>query len=151
MMGVPHPKIHKMNVLSLPPRIPPLSSSSVDRAQKLRLQNEFALFVLLIGLICLIIFPPHRLFTLLAADVPDQVPAGSHVPLASWPFFDVHHAGKEVSFAVLAAEVLHDISSVVRGWEELQQEFKRSKGHVVGEVVGEEARREEQQPGKTYA
>jgi hypothetical protein len=78
---------------------------SIHCAQQLALQNILVLLVLLTGLICLVVLPPHRFVALLAHDVPHDVSARRHIPFHGITLSDVDHGGEEEGFAVLAAEV----------------------------------------------
>ena len=89
----------------LPTQATPLSNSR-HTAQQLRLQNIFALLVLLARLICPVVLPPDRLLALTTCDVAHHVPAGRHVPFAGFRGGDIDDAVEEEGFAVLAAEVL---------------------------------------------
>ena len=64
-----------MTQLLSPPRLS-------DIAQKLLLEDELSLLVLLRALVCLVVLPPDHLFTLTARDVSDGVTAGGHVAVA---------------------------------------------------------------------
>jgi hypothetical protein len=75
-------------------------------AQKLTLQDELALLVLLAGLISLVILPSDRLLALSAVNVAYDVAAGGHVALAGLRLCDVDDVIEEVRFAMLTAEVL---------------------------------------------
>lgn len=79
---------------------------SIDYLKQLRLQYKFPLLVLLAGLVGLVILPPHCFIALSAYDVSDDMSSCCHVPLHCFGSFDVHDAGEEEGFAMLAAEVL---------------------------------------------
>lgn len=83
-------------------------SASIDRTQQLRLQNELPLFVLLTSLISLVVFPTHRLITLLALDVTHDMSAGGHIPFHRFSLLDVDDGGEEECLSVLAAKVPRD-------------------------------------------
>jgi hypothetical protein len=76
-------------------------------AQKLCLENEFALLILLTRLKCLVILPSDCLLALLAVYVSHDVSTSCHVPFACFPLSDVDDAIEKVGFAMLATEVLH--------------------------------------------
>lgn len=77
-----------------------------DITQQFRLKNELPLLILLTRLKRLIVLPPHRLIALPARNIPHDVPAGCHVAFRGIAGCDVYDAVEEVSFAVLAPEVL---------------------------------------------
>jgi len=77
-------------------------------AQKLCLENEFALLILLTRLECLVILPSDCLFALLAVYVSHDVSTGCHVPFACFPLSDVDDAIEKVGFAMLATEIPAD-------------------------------------------
>lgn len=79
---------------------------SYDRTQELRLEDIFALLVLLAGLVCLVILPADRLFALSAVYVTYYVASGRHVALVWVRFGDVYDLVEEICLAVLTAEVL---------------------------------------------
>jgi hypothetical protein len=81
-----------------------LDSSNI--AQELLLEDELSLLVLLRALVGLVVFPPDHLFTLPASDVSHSVSASGHIAVARLRCLGIHHAVKEESFAMLAAEVL---------------------------------------------
>lgn len=81
-----------------------------DLAQKLRLQNELSLLVLLTRLVCLVVLPAHRLFALFAVNVTYDVPACSHIALTRLSRCDVDDAIEQICFAMLATEILLSIS-----------------------------------------
>jgi hypothetical protein len=60
-----------------------------DDAQQLRLEDEFALLVLLASLVGLVIFPSHAGVAATAVDVPDNVPARCHITLIRFGAVDV--------------------------------------------------------------
>ena len=101
------------------PNSNPMHSTPIllcDRAQKLRLKDEFPLLVLLRTLIRLIVLPSHRLLALPTMDIAHDVAARRHVTLAGLAFGDVDDGVEEVGFAVLAAEVLlHRYVSINEG------------------------------------
>lgn len=55
---------------------------STDLTQKLCLEDEFTLLVLLTGLERLVVFPAHRLFALFAMNVSYDMAAGCHIPFS---------------------------------------------------------------------
>ena len=63
---------------------------SVDRTYQLGLQDKLPLLVLLRLLIRLVVFPPHRLLALPAADIPYHMSPGRHVALDGVGLRDVH-------------------------------------------------------------
>lgn len=77
-----------------------------DVAEQLSLEDELALLVLLRVLKGLVVFPAHRLLTLAAGDVADNVAARRHVTLVGLAGVDVDDIVEEVGFAVLATEIL---------------------------------------------
>jgi hypothetical protein len=79
---------------------------SGDVAQKLLLEDELPLLILLRTLVGLVVLPPDHLFTLPASDVSHSVSAGSHVAIARLRCLGIHHAVEEEGFAMLATEVL---------------------------------------------
>jgi hypothetical protein len=81
-------------------------SQSSDIAQERLLEDELPLLVLLRALVCFVVSPTDHLFALPASDIPDSVPASSHVAVAWLGCLDVHHAVEEEGFAMLATEVL---------------------------------------------
>lgn len=86
---------------------------SINSTQQLRLQDKLALLVLLSRLIRLIVLPPHSLLALLAVDVAHLVPAGCHVALDGFRLGGVDDGVEEEGFAVLATEVLGNVSEVI--------------------------------------
>jgi len=82
---------------------------STDSAQKLCLQDEFADLVMFRGLVCLVVLPPHHLFALFAADVPDDVLTGRHVSITRFSGQDVDYAVEKEGLAVLTTEILRNI------------------------------------------
>lgn len=78
---------------------------SSNSAEKLCLQDEFALLVLLTSLICLIIFPTHSLFALSTVDVAYYVAPSGHVTLVGLRLGNVDNAIEQIRFAMLATEV----------------------------------------------
>jgi len=91
---------------SVPP--PGLPASLVNRSQKLSLEDELVLLVLLSLLVCLVVLPADHLFALSAGNVADDVSAGRHIPLTCLARHDVDDIAEEVGFAVLTTEVLAD-------------------------------------------
>lgn len=76
--------------------------------KQLRLQNELPLLVFLTTLKCLIVFPPHRIATLSALYVADDVSASRHVSFGGFAGGYVDDVVEEVGFAVLAPEIPTD-------------------------------------------
>lgn len=89
---------------------------SSNSAEKLCLQDEFALLVLLTSLICLIIFPTHSLFALSTVDVAYYVAPSGHVTLVGLRLGNVDNAIEQIRFAMLATEVLQNISIFIRAF-----------------------------------
>lgn len=75
-------------------------------AQKLRLQDIHSFFIFLRLLVCLVVFPAHRLFALLAANIANDMSACCHAALGRFGLVDVDDGLEEIGFAMLAAEVL---------------------------------------------
>lgn len=75
-------------------------------AKQFLLQNELSFLVLLAALVGLVVLPTHSLLALAAGDVTDDVATGRHAALDGIGLSDVHDCVEEVSFAMLAAEVL---------------------------------------------
>lgn len=104
------------NITTSPPPISPHSfppifidsppTTLVNRTQQLRLQYIFPLLILLTLLIRLIVLPPHRLFALLARNIPHDMPSRSHIAFGTFALRGVDDGVEEVGFAVLAAEIL---------------------------------------------
>ena len=85
------------------------AARSRHHAQKLRLQDELALLVLLRALKCLVVLPPNHLFALSARDISYDVSAGGHVAVARFRSLGVHDAVEEVGFAMLTTEILWSV------------------------------------------
>jgi hypothetical protein len=83
---------------------------SCHGAEQLCLQDEFALLVLLAGLVRFVILPAHCFLALSTVDIAYDVATGGHVALVWLGLGNVDNAVEEVGFAVLAAEVLGDVS-----------------------------------------
>lgn len=99
-----------------------LLALSAHGTQKLSLEYEFALLVLLARLVSLVVLPADRLLALAAGDVAHDVAAGRHVALAGLARFDVDDGVKKEGFAMLATEVLVFLLAVVKeavGWMSL--------------------------------
>lgn len=79
---------------------------SSDIAEQFCLENELAFLVLLRSLVRLVVFPAHRLFALLAGDVPYDMAASRHVTIVWLAHVDVDDAVEQVGLAMLSAEVL---------------------------------------------
>jgi hypothetical protein len=90
----------------MPFHCPGPSQSLGDIAKKLGFKNKLAFLVLLSCLIRLVVFPANRFFALLTGDIPNDVSAGSHIPLAGLARIDVDDTVEEVGFAMLATKVL---------------------------------------------
>lgn len=90
----------------VPPPAPTAELLSSHGAEQLLLQNVFSLLILFRALIGTVVFPSHNVFALSTPDVPDDVAARRHIPLASFALLDVDDVVEEVGFAMLTAEVL---------------------------------------------
>lgn len=74
-------------------------------AEQLRLQDIFAFFVFLAGLVRLIVLPAHGFIALLAFDIPHNVSPRGHVPLHRFRLLDIDDRGEQEGLAMLAPEV----------------------------------------------
>jgi hypothetical protein len=83
---------------------------SCHGAEQLCLQNEFALLVLLAGLVRFVVLPAYCFLALSTVDITYNVATGGHVALVGLGLGDIDNAVEEVCFAVLTAEVLGDVS-----------------------------------------
>ena len=83
---------------------------SCHGAEQLCLQDEFALLVLLAGLVRFVVLPAHRFLALSAVNIAYDVATGGHVALVGLGLGDVDNAVEEVGLSMLAAEVLGDVS-----------------------------------------
>jgi len=81
---------------------------SSNLTQKLCLENEFALLVLLAGLESFVVLPSYRLLALFAVYISHDVAACRHVAFSWVTLGDVNDAVEKVCFAVLASEVPTD-------------------------------------------
>jgi hypothetical protein len=77
-----------------------------DVAEKLGLENKFALLILFRRLVCLVVFPSNDLGALAAGDVSNDVATGGHVALARIAGVDIDDIVEEICLTVLAAKVL---------------------------------------------
>ena len=75
-------------------------------AQKLLFQDEFSLFVFFASFVCLVVFPANNFLALLAADISNNMPAGSHVTVTWLSRCDIDDIIEEVGLAVLTTKVL---------------------------------------------
>ncbi len=75
-------------------------------AEQFGLQDVLSFLILLGRLERLIVLPAYRLVALSARDIPDDVSACRHVPLASIARCDVDDVVEEVRFAMLTTEIL---------------------------------------------
>jgi hypothetical protein len=103
-------------------------------AEQLCLEDEFALFVLLAGLVGLVVFPAHCLFALPAVNVAYDVSASRHIALVRVGLGDVDDAVKEVCFAMLATEILGCISMQSEACSECTGTYSTEDIIVVGEM-----------------
>ncbi len=88
-------------------------------AEQLSLQDVLSLLVLLSRLERLVILPAYRLVTLSAGNIPHNVSARSHVPLAGIARRDVDDIVEQVRLAMLASEVLiQHVSNGSLAWQE---------------------------------
>ncbi len=94
----------------MPTAVGGANSRSSDRAEQLRLQDEFTLLVLLIRFICLVILPADRLFALPAMNVTHDVPACGHVALIRLRLGHIDDAIEQICLSMLAPEVLLQVS-----------------------------------------
>jgi hypothetical protein len=81
-------------------------------AEQLSLQDVLSFLIFLARLKCLIVLPAYGLIALSARNIPHDVPACRHVPLAGIARCDVDNVVEEVRFAMLAPEILiHYVSN----------------------------------------
>jgi hypothetical protein len=107
---------HCLNLSSTNDLFLPYHATSLSNiAQQLRLQNELPLLILLARLIGLIVFPPHRLITLSADNIPHDMSTGRHIAFGGLAGIDIDDIVKEVGFAVLAAEILETRGRLLAG------------------------------------
>jgi hypothetical protein len=93
-----------------------MSCGSRYCAEQLRLEDKFALLVLLAGFVSLVVLPADCLFALPAVNVAYDMPASRHVALVRIGLGTVDDAVEKVCFAVLTAEILGCVSMQVRGF-----------------------------------
>jgi hypothetical protein len=99
-------------------------------AEKLSLQDVLSFLVLLSRFERLVVLPAYRLVALSAGNIPHDMSARSHVPLAGIARRDVDNIVEQVGLAMLAPEVLiQHFSNGSRAW---QGEGGREQPDVLG-------------------
>lgn len=78
---------------------------SSNSTEQLRFQYKLAFLVLLTCFVGLVIFPAHRLVTLLAEYIPHHMPASSHISLHGLSLLDIDHCREQERFAVLSPKI----------------------------------------------
>ena len=99
-------------------------------AEQLSLQDVLSFLVLLSRLERLVVLPAYRLVALSAGNIPHDVSARSHVPLAGIARRDVDDVVEQVRLAVLAPKVL--IQHVSNGSQAWQGEGGNEQPDVLG-------------------